>query len=184
MKATHIPVFSAIALMIASVSLGGCNDTAARTTQPTQGETAAPSLQPANSQNQKFPAIDQPNAGKTAGQPPSRIAKDPTPNDLSDLEPEVGEIQEIQQGDLMCYITFKDETGAKRTVGATFELCENSQRFINQRMRLVYGIRSVNDCMSAEPCGKTRRAQLVIQMHPVDSEGRSTNSDSMDLKKR
>lgn len=104
---------------------------------------------------------------------------------LSDLEPEVGIIRNVQQGDLMCYITFTDEFGKRRQVGATFELCENPRQYLNQRVRLVYGIRSVSDCQSAEPCGKSRRTHLVIRMDPVDQAGRPVSTtDTVVLRNR
>lgn len=167
MKSFRISAASTIALMV-TLSLVSCTNTAARSPQPVQPEPSA-SIQPVNSQ-------------KPAEQTPIKNEKKLAADDLSDLEPDVGVIQEIQQGDLMCYITFKDETGVSRTVGATFEVCENSQQFINQRTRLVYGIRTVSDCQSAEPCGKTRRAQLVTQMHKIDAAGRPTDSDTVVLR--
>jgi hypothetical protein len=106
-------------------------------------------------------------------------------DNLSDLEPEVGIIQQVQQGDLMCYISFTDEFGKRRRVGATFELCENPRQYLNQRVRLVYGIRSVSDCQSAEPCGKSRRTHLVVRMDPVDQAGRPVSAtDSVVLRNR
>lgn len=98
------------------------------------------------------------------------------PNTLSDLEPEIGMIRQIQPGDLMCYITFVDELGKTRRVGATFELCENPRQYLNQRARLVYGIRSVSDCQSAEPCGKSRRTHLVIRMDRVNGSERTVST--------
>ncbi len=107
------------------------------------------------------------------------------PDNLSDLEPEVGVIRRIQQGDLMCYISFTDEFGKRRQVGATFELCQNPRQYLNQRVRLVYGIRSVSDCQSAEPCGRSRRTHLVIRMDPVDQAGRPVSTtDSVVLRNR
>lgn len=156
MKFSRFPTFSAIVVMLVSVSLTGCNNSATNL-QPSQPESSTSAAKPATAQV---------GADKPADT-----------NNLANLKPEVGVIQNIQQGDIMCYITFKDEAGAERTVGAIFELCENPQQFINQRMRLVYGIETVNDCTSAEPCGKTRQAQVVIQMQPVDGAARPADSN-------
>jgi hypothetical protein len=88
---------------------------------------------------------------------------------IPEQKPEVGTIQRIQQGDTMCYITFRTNPGNTRTVGALFEFCANPQLYLNQRMRLVYGVRSVNDCPSEEPCGKTRQTNVVIRMDSADA---------------
>lgn len=114
--------------------------------------------------------------------PPQTLAR---ADRLADLEPEVGVIRRIRQGDSMCYISFTDEFGKRRQVGATFEFCENPRQYLNQRMRLVYGIRSVNDCPSEEPCGRSRRTHLVIRMDPVDQVGRPVSTtDSVVLRNR
>lgn len=163
MTSTRLSALSAIAFMLASVSLASCNN-------PTTPPPQPPEVQPSATQTST-------NLQSPAAQTSAKTDKQRDVNALADLEPEVGVIRAIQQGDLMCYITFKDETGAERTVGATFELCENPQQFINQRVRLVYGVETVNDCQGIEPCGKTRRAQLVVQMHRVDAAGRPVDSD-------
>lgn len=109
------------------------------------------------------------------------LAKQPTFVD-ADVEPEVGVIQQIRQGDTMCYITYRDEFGKTRTVGALFKFCENPRQYLNRRMRLVYGVRSVNDCQSEEPCGKTRRTHVVIRMDTVDRADRNLSTDSVVLR--
>jgi len=153
-------VCSAIALMVTSLS------------------TMSAAIAPA----QAFQAQDT-TAIPTISATPQQLAQ--RNNNLSDLEPEVGIIRRVQQGDLMCYITFTDEFGKQRQVGATFELCENPRQYLNQRVRLVYGIRTVNDCQSNEPCGKPRRTHLVIRMTPVDRAGRDVSvTDSVVLRNR
>ena len=67
-------------------------------------------------------------------------------------------------GDLMCYVTLVDENNIEHEVGATFEICENPDRFLNQKVRLSYERVPVNDCESAEPCGKTRIESLITKM--------------------
>lgn len=103
---------------------------------------------------------------------------------LADLEPEVGTIRKIQQGDTMCYITFADELGKTRTTGALFQFCENPRQYLNRKLRLVYGIRSVNDCQSEEPCGKTRRTNLVIRLDAVGQAKRTSAPNSVVLRNR
>lgn len=70
-------------------------------------------------------------------------------------------------GDLMCYVTLVDENNIAHEVGATFEICENPDRFLNQKVRLSYERVPVNDCESAEPCGKTRIESLITNMQII-----------------
>jgi hypothetical protein len=162
MLSIRVPFLSAIALLVTtSTAVSGYAPTA----------HALPSQDPA------LAALDHPTAAIILAQKPG--------NELADLEPDVGVIRRIQQGDIMCYITFTDDQGKTRTVGALFEFCETPRRYLNQRMRLVYGIRSVNDCQSEEPCGKTRKTQLVIRMDAVDQAGRNVSaSDAVVLRNR
>ena len=78
--------------------------------------------------------------------------------------PAVATVKGMVNGDLMCYVSLVDENNIKHEVGATFEICENSNRFLNQKVRLSYKRVSVNDCESAEPCGKNRMESLIINM--------------------
>jgi hypothetical protein len=55
-----------------------------------------------------------------------------------------------------------------QNLGATFEICENENTFLNKKVFLVYRQVPVNDCQSAEPCGKTRQETLIIQMKVAD----------------
>jgi hypothetical protein len=78
--------------------------------------------------------------------------------------PAVATVKGMVNGDLMCYVSLVDENNIKHEVGATFEICENQNRFLNQKVRLSYEKVSVNDCESAEPCGKNRMESLIINM--------------------
>lgn len=78
--------------------------------------------------------------------------------------PAVATVKGMVNGDLMCYVSLVDENNIKHEVGATFEICENPNRFLNQKVRLSYENVSVNDCESAEPCGKNRIESLIINM--------------------
>lgn len=83
----------------------------------------------------------------------------------STAQPQVATVEKMVDGDLMCYVTLRGENGVKyENVGATFEICANKKAFLNKKVNLVYGQVSVNDCRSAEPCGKTRRQTLIVQM--------------------
>jgi hypothetical protein len=84
-------------------------------------------------------------------------------------QPKVATVKSMVDGDLMCYVTLVDGNGVTyREVGATFEICENKNTFLNKKVNLVYGKVSVNDCQSAEPCGKTRQQTLIVKMTVAD----------------
>jgi len=83
--------------------------------------------------------------------------------------PKVATVESMVNGDLMCYVTLVDENGIRyQDVGATFEICENENTFLFKKVFLVYRQVPVNDCQSAEPCGKTRQETLIIQMKVAD----------------
>ncbi|MGB5959682.1 MAG: hypothetical protein WBG73_03395 [Coleofasciculaceae cyanobacterium] len=83
-------------------------------------------------------------------------------------QPQVATVKKMVTGDLMCYVTLVDEKGVKyESVGATFEICANEKAYLNKKVELVYRQVSVNDCQSSEPCGKTRRQYLIVQMKTI-----------------
>ena len=78
--------------------------------------------------------------------------------------PKIATVKSMTNGDIMCYVTLVDRQGKEyRDVGAAFEVCEK-KTFLNKKVRLSYQKVSVNDCQSAEPCGKTRQATLITKM--------------------
>jgi hypothetical protein len=82
--------------------------------------------------------------------------------------PTVATVKSIVNGDLMCYVTLVDDNGVRHeSVGATFEICANESAFLNKRVNLVYEQASVNDCQSAEPCGRSRLETLIVEMTPT-----------------
>lgn len=84
-------------------------------------------------------------------------------------QPQVATVKKMVDGDLMCYVTLVDQRGVKHeSVGATFEVCAKKKMYLNKKVNLVYRQVSVNDCRSAEPCGKTRRQSLIVQMKLAD----------------
>ncbi|NJM86101.1 MAG: hypothetical protein HC769_04335 [Cyanobacteria bacterium CRU_2_1] len=89
-------------------------------------------------------------------------------------QPTTATVDSLVNGDLMCYATLIDENGVRyESVGATFEICAAQTLYLNKRVNLVYGEVSVNDCQSAEPCGKTRLQTLITQMTPIDAPNAS-----------
>ncbi|MEW6494643.1 MAG: hypothetical protein AB1589_19300 [Cyanobacteriota bacterium] len=93
----------------------------------------------------------------------------------SGKRPTVGTVKRMVNGDLMCYVTLVDGNGTEYQVGADFEICANETRFLNKRVRAFYETVSINDCQSAEPCGKTRRESIITKMQVIGQE-KSQNS--------
>jgi hypothetical protein len=84
-------------------------------------------------------------------------------------QPSVATVKKMVNGDLMCYVTLVDRNGVKYdNVGATFEICAKKKTYLNKNVKLVYRQVSVNDCRSIEPCGKTRRQSLIVQMNIIN----------------
>lgn len=80
------------------------------------------------------------------------------------IQPTIGTVKELVNGDLLCYVTLIDESGTEHNVGASFEICEKPQTFLNKKVRASYTIESVSDCESAEPCGKTKKESIITKM--------------------
>jgi hypothetical protein len=77
--------------------------------------------------------------------------------------PSSGKLLKLTNGDLMCYVDLIDSRGKKSTLGADFEICQQTQ-FLNKQVQLTYKQGTVNDCQSAEPCGKSRVENLIVKM--------------------
>lgn len=92
-------------------------------------------------------------------------------------QPTIATVKNMVNGDLMCYVTLVDDKGIKyESVGATFEICEQPAAFLNKRVNLVYGLVRVNDCESAEPCGKTRQQTLITRMQVIANSTSKSNN--------
>jgi hypothetical protein len=96
-------------------------------------------------------------------------------------QPKVGTVTKLVNGDLMCYVTLVDKKGIEYNVGASFDICADEKKVLNKKVRAVYQIQSVNDCESAEPCGKTRKESIITKMEVV-SEGAEEKSPSSNSK--
>ena len=83
---------------------------------------------------------------------------------VANNQPKVGTVKELVTGDIVCYATIVDEQGKTHRVGASFEICAEAERYLNQKVRLSYEIASLNDCESIEPCGKTRQESIISQV--------------------
>ncbi len=90
-------------------------------------------------------------------------ANNPT-QPVANNQPKVGTVKELVTGDIICYATIVDEQGKEHNVGASFEICAESEKYLNKKVRLSYEIASLNDCESIEPCGKSREESIISQM--------------------
>ncbi|MEA5573335.1 hypothetical protein [Calothrix sp. UHCC 0171] len=81
--------------------------------------------------------------------------------------PKIGTVKRITNGDLLCYVSIVDEKGKQHELGADFGICEQEKAYLNKKVRFTYGLANVNDCQSAEPCGKTRQQQIIEKMELV-----------------
>jgi hypothetical protein len=79
------------------------------------------------------------------------------------LFPPTGKVLQLTNGDLMCYVDLLDARGKKHTLGADFEICNQTQ-FVNQLVRLTYRIVPVNHCQGNDRCGKTIAKNLIVKM--------------------
>lgn len=79
----------------------------------------------------------------------------------------VGTIVEVAQGDISCYLTFKDDTGKTFRESASFDLCEDKWK--GQRVQLGYKMANVMAaaCQGNMDCKKTDRIALVTTLTPL-----------------
>jgi hypothetical protein len=177
----------AIAVILSCVSLIGCGSAPKDTVK----EDASNSV--TQSQAQTFPvaATEQENKQESATQEnknnqeekKKQVRKnlDENPKKTESNQPKVGTVKKLVNGDLMCYVTLVDKKGIEHNVGASFDICADEKKFVNKKVRAVYEIQSVNDCESAEPCGKTRKESIITKMEVV-SEGAEEKSPSSNSK--
>ncbi|GAB1544373.1 hypothetical protein NUACC21_70490 [Scytonema sp. NUACC21] len=79
--------------------------------------------------------------------------------------PKIATVTRITNGDISCYVDLVDSKRKKyQGIYASYDICEKEKTFLNKRVRLSYGSDKVNDCQSAEPCGKSRTVTLVKSM--------------------
>jgi len=95
------------------------------------------------------------------------VAKTDETKQTSREQPDIGTVKNMVIGDLMCYVTLVDENAIQHEVGASFDRCENPNTFLNQKVRVSYELVSINDCRSAEPCGKTRKESIITKMEII-----------------
>lgn len=91
-------------------------------------------------------------------------------------KPTVGTVNSMVNGDIMCYVNLRDENQTEHNLGASFELCTKQKTFLNKKVRLTYQQVAVNDCKSAEPCGKTRQESLITKMEIIAGKPESSSN--------
>ncbi|MGI8500812.1 MAG: hypothetical protein ACR2LR_06690 [Hassallia sp.] len=83
-------------------------------------------------------------------------------------KPSIATVKSMTNGDIMCYVNLVDNKGkVYKNIGASFEICAKEKTFLKKKVRLSYQKVSVNDCQSAEPCGKTRLETLITKMQLI-----------------
>ncbi|BAQ63886.1 hypothetical protein [Geminocystis sp. NIES-3709] len=80
----------------------------------------------------------------------------------------IATVQDLVNGDLICYATLIDDNGQESTMGASFEICEKPDQYLNKKVKLTYELANINDCESNEPCGKTRQELIIIEMETIE----------------
>jgi hypothetical protein len=79
--------------------------------------------------------------------------------------PTSGRVESTINGDIACYLTIVDDSDNRHeNIRATFDLCANQNRFLNQRVNLEYGQVRVNNCQGAEPCTVTRLETVATEI--------------------
>jgi len=171
----------AIAVILSCVSLIGCGSAPKDT-----GASNSVTQSQAQSQTETSPvaATEQENKQESATQENQNNQEEKVRKNLDKKaetnQPKVGTVKELVNGDLMCYVTLVDNKGIKHNVGATFEMCADEKKVLNKKVNAVYEIKSVSDCQSAEPCGKTRKESIITKMEVVNegAEEKSPSSNS------
>jgi hypothetical protein len=93
---------------------------------------------------------------------PIALASKPTSS-----EPRTGVVKQMIMGDLMCYVDITDLQGKPHHLGADFSVCTKTRRFLGKKVRVSYKKMKINDCQSAEPCGKTKLEKVIYKMQVV-----------------
>lgn len=149
----------AITFLLCSILVGSCGDSsnsASQENQPKRDNSVIASQTNSKSNSE--------NTEKLTQQDNPKPINDSIKND----NPTFGTIKEMQNGDLKCYVSVVDRNGKLyESVGAIFDVCE-PDKYVNKNVNLFYGLENVNDCQSAEPCGKTIKEWLITKIEIRD----------------
>ncbi|MBD2568965.1 hypothetical protein [Anabaena lutea] len=191
-----IPTISLIIGCISITSCGNSPTNTANTAQESSTNTVAQSQtttspEPETETSTKTESIQKPEtetSAKTAKT--KRFPKSVTDTQAKTTQsetkvpkqPEVATVKELVNGDLLCYVKLVDENGTEYNEGASFEICAEEAKFLNKKVRASYQIKSVSDCQSAEPCGKTRKESIITNMEVLDEKSSTKTEDSKSSK--
>ncbi|BBD57638.1 hypothetical protein NIES2109_04050 [Nostoc sp. HK-01] len=142
-------------LIICLIWISGCTNSSTEVSQ----ETPTTKSEITQSPSPSLTVTASPEPISTLDVPPSE-----NPETSTKALPTIGTVKELVNGDLLCYATLTDEQGIEHQVGASFEICAESAKFLNKKVRASYTIESVSDCQSAEPCGKTKKESIITKM--------------------
>lgn len=140
---------------------------------PSKTQAYAPKEAPANTVELKSNPSVKPQANTST--------KADQTKQTSRQQPKIGIVKSMVNGDLMCYVTLIDENNIKHDVGADFEICTKEKTFLNKKVRVSYELVSINDCQSAEPCGKTRKESIITKMEILGDATPKNPSNSQTL---
>ncbi len=88
--------------------------------------------------------------------------------DPGSKRPTIATVKKMTNGDISCYVDLIDQKGKKyEQVPASFDICEKEKAYLNKKVTLTYAKQKVNDCQSAEPCGKSKIVTLITKMKVV-----------------
>lgn len=147
-----------IAVVLCSIWITSCSNAASESAKET------PEKAPTKTEAVKTTSTTTENKIEATNKKSHSQAKSDESETSATAQPQIGTVKEMVNGDLKCYVTLVDEKGTEHNLGATFEVCEKPETYLNKKVSLTYKIESVSDCQSAEPCGKTKKESLISQM--------------------
>ncbi|MBD2409942.1 hypothetical protein FACHB389_18435 [Nostoc calcicola FACHB-389] len=149
-------------------SCGNSGNTISQNNQPNPENTAIANQSNSESNSAKKAKLDNQEHQKQTN--PS-VSSEQTP--IKNDNPTFGTIKDMQNGDLKCYVTLVDRNGKLyESVGATFDVCE-PDKYVNKNVQISYELEDVNDCQSAEPCGKTIKEWLINKIEIRDEKSQN-----------
>ena len=159
-----------VALIFSSILITSCgsspsdsvNETINNTVETTQIESQQETA--TTNSNETIPSQVDTRIKQKTTEPVNRNSSNNPTQTVANNQPKVGTVKELVTGDIICYATIVDEQGKEHRVSASFEICAESEKYLNKKVRLSYEIASLNDCESIEPCGKSREESIISQM--------------------
>jgi hypothetical protein len=152
-----------ISLILSCISIVSCNNSPTNTTTETSTNTIAQSQSETSPATETQTKADTPTTTKSVPPTTSKTT-------IKNKSLQIATVKELVNGDLMCYVTLVDDKGIENRVGASFEICADEKKFLNKKVRAIFTVESVNDCQSAEPCGKTRQESIITKMEVLEDK--------------